>query len=258
MANSLFMGTPGANPSGSNIAVPGTGSTMTPSVGGQSNPLIPGFPGGMASPNASGFPAFGVSGGGTGADNPTLSALSQMGLSAGGSDFYAANQKGFKSAGFPNAIAGLMASFLQNGAGFNPQAVQAMLAALQPQIAQGEANVMEQFGAQGLRNSSPAALGLAGFDAQATLNEGQVISQMYEQSVQDYMQVMLAGKKDASQSGGVGSMLGGLLSGSGSVMQGLAKLGVGSGSGGGGGATSAADGEFTSVASGLDAGGSFD
>jgi hypothetical protein len=248
MPDSVFMGTPGANPSGSNVAVPSTGQTNTPAMGGQSNPLVPQYPGGTASPMASGFPAYGVTGSGTGASNPTLQALSQMGLSAGGSQYYGANQKGFKAAGFPNAIAGLMASFLQNGAGFNPQAIQALIAALQPSIASGQANIMEQFGAQGLRDSSSASIGLAGFDAQATLNEGQIISQMYEQSVQDYMQVMLAGKKDPSQQGGTGALIGGLLNGAGSLMEGLSSLGVGaggSGGGGGGGSTGVSQGDGT-------------
>jgi hypothetical protein len=140
--------------------------------------------------------------------------------------------KGFNHAGFPNAIAGMLASFLQQGAGFNPHAIMALLNALQPQIARGDANIMEQFGAKGLNFGSPAAVGLADFNSQAVLDEGQIISQMYEQSVQDYMNVLLAGRKPQSQQGGIGSLLGGGLSGAGSLISALGGLGGGVAAGG--------------------------
>jgi hypothetical protein len=216
MPDSVFMGLPGGNPSGSSTAVPGvSGTAPVPSVGTSTgtNPLTPAMPTGSAAPtmtSAGSFPAY--SGGGD--PNQLLTALSGMNpggaLGGAGSDWTHQLIGAFHKAGYPSAIASLMANFLSQGAGFNPQVVQSLLASLQPGIAQGQANIMEEFGAEGLSSSSPAAVGLAGFDAQATLNEGQIISQMYEQSVQNYMQVMLSGKESSSQQGGIGALLGGV------------------------------------------------
>lgn len=228
MADSGFMGLPGGNPGGGQNAVPTTGGGAAPAIGSsQSNPLVPGYPTGSSAPNLQ-FPAYGFTGSTT--PQSQLSALEGMNVSGfttpqpgaqGGPSqgWYNSVVGGLAKTGVPKAIGGLIAEFLANGAGFNPQAVQSMLAALQPQIAQGNANIMESFGAEGLGSSSPAALGLAGFQAQATLNEGQIISQMYEQSVQNYMNVLMSTDKK-QQGGGLGSLIGG----AGSLLQGGSSL----------------------------------
>lgn len=209
MPDSSFMGVPGgANPGGFNMPIPGVGNTQTQSIGGTSNPLVPGYPTGNSAASASAFPAY--SGGGD--PNALLSALSglNIGDSSAGPFPYTQASQGFHNAGYPNAIAGLLSAFLGGGAGFSPQVAASMIAALQPSIAQGQANIMEQFGSQGLSSGSPAAIGLAGFDSQATLDEGQILSNLYEQSVQNYMNVLLSGKKSASEMGGVGALAGGI------------------------------------------------
>ena len=235
MPASAFMGIPGGNIGGTNMAIPGVGGSSTPAMGGASNPLIPSYPGGTASPTTTNFPAN------TGGGDPSglLSALSGLnigaGIGPGGPNqpgTYADALRGsFAKAGFGNPLAALIVQFLQGGAGFNPQVAQAMLAALQPQIQRGQANIMEQFGGAGLTSSSPAAIGLGDFLSQATLDEGQILSSMYEQSVQDYMNVLMAGRKPTSSQGGIGGMIGGLLSGGGDIMSGLGALGVGGGGG---------------------------
>jgi hypothetical protein len=235
-SSGVFMGLPGGNPGGGSNAVPTVGATPAPAIGGQTNPLTPAYPGGTNGVPLT-FPAYGSP------QQSQLTALEGMspapsGL-AGDQNWMNAVKKAFHSAGFPSAIGDLLSQFLANGAGFNPQAIQSMLAALQPSIAQGQSNIMEQFGAEGLSSSSPAAIGLAGFNAQATLNEGQIISQMYEQSVQDYMTVLMGARKPSNQQGGVGGLLGGLAS----ISQGLPNIGTfikgmypsGDSSGGGGG-----------------------
>jgi hypothetical protein len=90
--------------------------------------------------------------------------------------------------------------FLQSGAGYNQQAVNNMLASLQPGINMGEQNLMQQFSQSGNRFGSGAQLGLADYLSQVNLNEGQIQSQMYEQSLNDYMNEMMgAGSADASR-----------------------------------------------------------
>lgn len=222
---------PGGNPSGNQNLVPTTGLMPTPAIGGQTNPLIPAYPTGSSAPS---LPFTANTGGGTGDPNQLLAALSGMNVGAdigtGGpnqSGTYANALRGaFHKAGFSNPLAALIVQFLQGGAGFSPQVAQSMIAALQPQIARGSANIMEQFGAQGLAGSSPAAIGLGDFQSQAVLNEGQILSQLYEQSVQNYMNVLMGGKEPTNQQGGVGSMIGGLLGGAGNLGKGLSSLGI--------------------------------
>ena len=216
---------PGANFGGTQQAVPSPGGGNTPAIGGQTNPFTPGVPSGGTQPGIS-SPYAGVSqaaypngtaGAGTqsvatnsglydkvpgkGGNNPSelLFALSQM--------------------GFPKGVANALVNFMQSGAGFNQDVVNQMIQSLNPQVQQGQANIMEQFGAQGLRNSSPAAYGLGTFEAQTQAAYQQIFSQMYEQSVQNYMQVLMGGQPhvDASPlqqftgiAGGIGSLLSGI------------------------------------------------
>jgi hypothetical protein len=92
---------------------------------------------------------------------------------------------------YGDGMAHLILDFLQGGAGFNQQAVNNLLASLQPGIERGEENIMEQFSAMGNRFGSPAAIGLGDFLSQVNLNEGQLITQMYEDSLNRFMDVML-------------------------------------------------------------------
>jgi hypothetical protein len=102
--------------------------------------------------------------------------------------------KALGKAGFSAGVAGELANFLQSGAGFNPEVAKALIAAMQPGVQRKEADILEQFGSQGLRSGSNAALAYGDFLGQEQLNEGQIWAQMYEQSVQNYMTVLLAGK----------------------------------------------------------------
>jgi hypothetical protein len=226
MADSVFAGLPGGNTGGTNTAIPSvTGNAPVPALGtSTTNPLTPSYPTGSASAPMT-FPAYGTGGA---SELSTLETMSPSGYTTaqpnvpGGptQQWYNQLTQAFHKAGYPSAVAGLMAEFLASGAGYNPAAIQGLLNALGPQIASGQANIMEQFGAEGLSSSSPAALGLAGFDSQVTLDEGQIISQMYEQSVSNYMNVLLAGKE--SQTQGLGALIGGI----GSAATGLGNLGL--------------------------------
>lgn len=217
MPDSIQMGIPGGNPGGGQNAVPTTGASATPAIGGQVNPLMSPFPAGAQAPGTSSTLSAASS---SGAMDPTLAALMGMNPAGASATGPQGNIQGLSTdsivkalhkTGIPSGDAYLIAQFLEGGAGFNPQAVKAMLDALKPQIERGQANVLEQFGSMGLRDSSPAAVGLGDYNSQVVLNEGQIISQMYEQSVQDYMQVLLGPVSGKKQSSGWGALIGGIL-----------------------------------------------
>jgi hypothetical protein len=197
---------------------PGGGSTVVGNSSGYDPaPSTAGDPGGSGISGGS-FPANTVapsgSGGSSGITGTNLAAsLGFDGVSEG--SFLNA----MSAAGYGSGVGQLLWNFLQSGAGFNPQALQALFASLQPQISRGTAQIQEQFGAEGLGSSSPAAIGMGDFLSQVNLNEGQIAAQMYEQSVQDYMSVLTGGKATPLPSG-----LGALIGGAGSLAGGLASL----------------------------------
>ena len=92
---------------------------------------------------------------------------------------------------YGDGMAHLILDFLQGGAGFNQQAVNNLLASLQPGIERGEENIMEQYSAMGNRFGSPSAIALGDFLSQVNLNEGQLVTQMYEDSLNRFMDVMV-------------------------------------------------------------------
>lgn len=116
---------------------------------------------------------------------------------------------------YGDGMAHMILDFLQGGAGFNQQAVNNLLASLQPGIERGEENIMEQFSAMGNRFGSPAALGIGDFLSQVNLNEGQLVTQMYEQALDRFMNVMMGtaetgAKRIAASPTGLDSILQGI------------------------------------------------
>jgi hypothetical protein len=91
---------------------------------------------------------------------------------------------------YGDGMAHAILDFLTSGAGFNQQAVNNLLASLQPGIERGTESLMEQFSTSGNRFGSGAQIGLGDFLSQVNLNEGQIISKMYEDSVNRYMDVL--------------------------------------------------------------------
>ena len=92
---------------------------------------------------------------------------------------------------YGDGMAHMLLDFLTSGAGFNQQAINNLLASLQPGIERGTESIMEQFSAMGNRFGSPAATGLGDFLSQVNLNEGQLVTQMYEQAINNFMDVMM-------------------------------------------------------------------
>jgi hypothetical protein len=116
---------------------------------------------------------------------------------------------------YGDGMAHLLLDFLTGGAGFNQQAINNLLASLQPGIERGEENIMEQFSAMGNRFGSPAAIGMGDFLSQVNLNEGQLVTQMYEQAISNAMDVMLetagqTSKRIANSPSFLDSLLGGI------------------------------------------------
>jgi hypothetical protein len=136
-----------------------------------------------------------------------------------------------KQAGYPSYIAGMLADFLQGGAGFSPQVMQWLFQAMQPQIQQGQANILEQFGSAGLGMSSPAAYGLSNYLGQVNLNQEQIAAQLYEQAVQNYLDILLGGNKLALAKASVPQQgLGSLIGGAGQLLGSLSQIGNSGGS----------------------------
>lgn len=197
----------GGNPSGFNA------QQIAPIMGTQSgSPGVPGvaepWPGGTTMP---------LSG-------QSFSGTSQSLLPVGGSPQQIL--EGFKQAGYPSQMAAMLANFISQGAGFSPQVMQWLFQSMQPQIQQGEANIMEQFGGAGLGNSSSAQYGMSNYLSNVNLNQEQIASQMYEQSVQNYLSILTGSNQKAIAEAGVPKQgLGSLLGGAGQLAGGLGSLG---------------------------------
>jgi hypothetical protein len=265
------------NPEGSlgpDGATMGMGAASTQGTGSGSNPYIPAFPTGTSMPPAN-FPSpapYPLLGSGDPIHDPNstyrgaamkgsipLSTTSSGSASptGGSSGAFPANgaptqanpfsgvniggfapTNGLPVSGMSSQAQSLLYNFLASGAGFSPQAISALISALQPQIERGQENLMEQFSSMGVGTGSPAAIGLADYNSQAELNEGQLITQMYESSISNYLSALGLTKTNPLPSGlgqligGIGSLIGGVTG-----TNGIPGLNGGSGSGSGGGSS---------------------
>lgn len=174
-----------------------------------------GQPGMATAPSPTGgFQATGATGtgGGPGAGGgipgtTNLNLGQALGLGQGDPNYMHNLVKALHKAGFSSGVAGQLANFINSGAGFNQDILNNLLknifAAQQPQIARGEADINEKFGAMGLGMSSPAALGLGDFLGQVSLDQGELAAsmeyQMWNQGVQNFMNVLMGGKGQPPQ-----------------------------------------------------------
>jgi hypothetical protein len=99
---------------------------------------------------------------------------------------------------YGSQMAGLLVDFLRGGAGFSPDALNALFASLQPQIERGEEDLMTQFSASGNRFGSGAEIGLGDFLSRVNLNEGEIAAQMQEQAIQNYLNILTGTSKDVA------------------------------------------------------------
>jgi hypothetical protein len=222
--------------------------SVTGAIGSQTNPLLPGYPSGQAVPSTGAVsPTSGVT---PAPFSANAGPYGSTGLPNIGSALPGTNVSGgLQQAGYPGSVADALSQFLQGGAGYNPQVAQALLASLQPGIERGSQQIVEQYGASGLGNSSAAAIGLGDYLSQANLNEGQILSGLYENSVQNYMNVLTGAKKQGPGTlGDISALLAGLGGGQGIAgIAGLIGKLFGAGSSTAGTATSAASGILPSL-----------
>lgn len=203
--NPLYSSQVPTNPTGQQVAVPGSSSSSG------SNPLMPAMGTSSSAPTSTnpmtaGFPStptFGANTGGgysTGSlTTPVPGATTNVGQAQqspiGGMSTMDSKDMGtlFNSLRntYGDGMAHTLLNFLTSGAGFNQQAVNNVLAALQPGIERGTESMMNQFSATGNRFGSGAQIGLGDYLSQVNLNEGQIETQMYEQGVSNYINTLM-------------------------------------------------------------------
>lgn len=234
----LYAAVPGANPTGNQLSLGGPSQTSTPGA----NPLLPKqnlspnagtsgnpydvVPGGAGSPN---FPANAgpyASTGGAGVTGPGASAGSPgIGGQIAGQPTTATdwnNMYNQLKKTYGSGTAAALVDFLNSGAGYNQQAINNLLASLQPGVERGTESLMSQFSASGNRFGSGAQIGLGDYLSQVNLNEGQLVSQMYETAVNDYMNVLMGvsdtqAKAKMNQPSTFDKILGGIGLGTGAI-----------------------------------------
>jgi hypothetical protein len=242
----MFPGlTPGANQSGTNIAMPYApiGSSDA-ALGGTINPFLPSsigtggsmptYPRSALSTSAtSGFPAnFGgysttTPGGGSSlVPNPVIgSTPGTVGNTGTATGFgFPTDPKGQQqllnnlNQTYGHGMGTLLYNFLSSGAGFNQDAINNLIASLQPGFERNQEDLLSQFSAGGNRFSSGAQIGLGDLMSQEQLNVGQLETQMYEQALQNYMNILSGTSQTAAKrvsgSPGSGGLLQSLLQGS--------------------------------------------
>lgn len=226
--------TPGfSNPTGSNVSIP---SPPNLSGGAQpSNPYMPPVPGlsatnptsnnpyAVLSPNspvpASGsptstFPAYGSPYGSTavpGSVSPTSTGAPGSGIVGSGTGS-GGTTPGSPSSTYTNSnllrnlqhtygqgIGSSLYNFLNSGAGYNSQVLSAMVAQLQPQFTQQQNTLLDQFSAGGERFGSSAQVGESNLMSQQNLEVGSIASNLYEQSINNYMSVLMGSASGAEQ-----------------------------------------------------------
>jgi hypothetical protein len=256
MSSSGFGLIPGSNTSGSTISVPfGPQQGGQASIGGNMNPFlpvttgtsttIPSMPQGSVSTSATGGmplplpsmlpyqqgnnPAPSLPGGGTGtapgAGSPIINRTNSGANtpSAGGAALGVPTTTGGENKllqtlnkAYGAGLGTMLYNFLAGGAGFNQTAINNLIASLQPGFELDQQNLLSSFSAGGNRFSSGAQLGLSNLQGAEQLDVGNLETQMYEQSVQDFINVMLgamsgsnARKLEAGQatSGLIGSLI---------------------------------------------------
>ena len=85
---------------------------------------------------------------------------------------------------------GQMLYNILNGGLFNSQVADAYMNAMQPAYNRGIASTEQAFGAEGARFGSSAALGIGDFASQFSLNEQQVMANMYMQAQQEQLNLL--------------------------------------------------------------------
>jgi hypothetical protein len=209
----------GANPTGNQIALPGSpqgksgANSLLPNNAVTATGPVSGNPYDIVPAGTSGAPNFPANTGGgygsslnlgaaPGSPTPTNASM------AASSPFSFLNAMTPKDQSrmfdslkktYGDGIAHMIMDFMTSGAGFNQQAVNNLLASLQPGIQRGEEDLMSQFSASGNRFGSGAQIGLGDYLSRVNLNEGEIVSQMYQSALDNFMNVMMGTGKEVAQ-----------------------------------------------------------
>lgn len=224
---------PGGNSTGSTISMPYGPAGGVPTSSGQ-NPLMPQVSSGTSS-TAQPYANYNFAANASPYTSPTTAPLPVGNVNTGNNPNNAPVNAVASGLGDPSTnqgqhqlwdqlsktygsgMATALENFLNQGAGFNQTAINQLLASLQPQFNQNSANLNQQFSSTGNRFSSGAEIGQAALMSGEALDVGQIESQMYEQSVNDYINVLTGtASTDASRiqaaasstAGQIGSLVG--------------------------------------------------
>lgn len=129
-----------------------------------------------------------------------------FGFPGGGTTFNTTNMPGLPqvtghdlSKIYGKGVGNALSQFLNSGAGFNPAVEQAQLNEALPLAARSESKMMDIFGNTGNAYSSTAALGIGDFESQFNAALQGQFAQDYQQSVQNYLNVLLGVAPSAQQ-----------------------------------------------------------
>lgn len=100
---------------------------------------------------------------------------------------------------YGHGVGDALQQFLNSGAGFNQNVVNAEMNAAMPLQARGVADIMNAMGSHGLSGSSTAAIGVGDFESQFNAQLENMFAQQYEQSVQNYLKVLTGTQQDAKE-----------------------------------------------------------
>jgi len=209
-------------------------------TGAGTNPMLPNVPTGTSTVRTGSLVPGGAmpaNAGPYGATAATTAGQQFGGLSGPMSAKESKNFQSILNKAFGKGMGDMMFHFIQSGAGFNPQMLNNLLAAMQPGIERGEEDVMEQFSATGNRFGSPAGVGLGDYLSRVQLNQGQIIEQFYNDALDRFMQTLMgtsgvvAGRK-ATHGGALTGFVRGLSDILGSISPGHSSGGGGGGGGG--------------------------
>jgi hypothetical protein len=100
---------------------------------------------------------------------------------------------------YGNGVGGALSQFLNSGAGFNSQVIQAQMNEAMPIEAQTVGKMMNLFGSSGNAYGSTAALGVGNFESQFDAALSGEFAQEYQQSVMNYMDILMKVAPGAQQ-----------------------------------------------------------
>jgi len=185
--------TSGNLPFSGNSTVPFTGTPQ------DSTSIFGGGSPGTSTANNGGANGFGTSTtGGSFGQNPTGANIFGMNPNSNGYQWLSSNNSSLtKTYGKDSGSA--LGQFIQSGAGFNQNALNALFDSMQPQEYAQEATISNQQGDQGTRFSSANDFAQSNYQAQVNSTQTQAEFNQYDQSIQNMMSILMGSKNVPQQ-----------------------------------------------------------